>query len=95
MKYEWDENKRISNIKKHHLDFAEAHFVFEDKNAIKYPDERNDYGEERFIIVGEIKGVLAASVCFCERNGKIRIISMRRASKKEREAYYGNSPIFR
>jgi len=93
MKYEWDENKRAINIKKHDLDFADAHFVFEDKNAVKYPDERNDYGEERFIIVGGIKDVLVASVCYCERNEKIRIISMRRASKKERGTYYGNSPI--
>jgi len=93
MKYEWDENKRIANIQKHGLDFADVHFVFEDKNAITYLDDRNDYGEKRFIVIGKIEEQFVAYVCYTERKEKIRIISFRFASKKERSHYNANSQI--
>jgi len=91
VKFEWDENKRIANLKKHGFDFADAYIVFEDENAVRYPDEREDYGEERFVIVGKINGIIIASVCYAGRNENIRIISMRYASKER--IYYGDSSV--
>lgn len=95
MKYEWDENKRLSNIKKHGLDFIEACFIFEDINAIFYPDNRADCGETRLVAIGKIQNNEIAVVCYTLRTDITRIISFRYATKKEKEIYYGNSPIYR
>jgi uncharacterized DUF497 family protein len=91
--FEWDENKRLSNIKKHGLDFADAHYVFDDKNVIKYPNGRENYDENRFNIIGELRNSIVTSVCYTDRNKNIRIISFRPASRKEKRLYYGNSTI--
>jgi uncharacterized DUF497 family protein len=93
MIYEWDENKRISNLEKHGLDFAEAYFVFEDSGCVKYPENKRDYGETREAIIGSLNGEFICYVCYAKRSDKIRIISFRRASRKERSIYNGNSPI--
>ena len=47
MKFEWDENKNLINIKKHGIDFNQAKEIFKDKYRIEVPDERKDYGEVR------------------------------------------------
>lgn len=87
--FEWDENKRLSNLKKHKLDFKDVYVVFEDKNRITFIDDRFNYGEVRKITLGLKDDKLLASVCHTDRFGKIRIISFRYASKKERKVYYG------
>ena len=51
MNFEWDENKNASNKKKHGIDFNDAKEVFEDKNRHNSPDNREDYGEERWIVL--------------------------------------------
>ncbi|MDR3049014.1 MAG: BrnT family toxin [Elusimicrobiota bacterium] len=91
MDYEWDENKRMSNLKKHGLDFADARMVFEDINSILIFDDRQDYGEERFRTIGKNKKELLTAVIHTDRNKKTRIISFRLATKLERRLYYGNS----
>ena len=86
--FEWDENKNKINIKKHGFDFNDARYVFADKDAFTFEDNRKNYGEKREITVGMYKGILLASVCHTDRNGITRIISFRYASKKEKELYY-------
>ncbi|MDR1086692.1 MAG: BrnT family toxin, partial [Endomicrobium sp.] len=55
MIYEWDENKRLSNLKKHGLDFSDAHYIFEDTQAISFENTSKVFGEHRFITIGYYK----------------------------------------
>ncbi len=82
MLFEWDEDKRQSNLKKHGLDFYDAKQVFMDENKYEKIDIRKDYGEIRIITVGMKDDKLLTSVCHTDRNGVTRIISFRPASKK-------------
>lgn len=85
--YEWDENKNRLNLEKHGISFSLATEVFSDEMAItQFNQEKN--GELRSQIIGSVAGaVVILFVVFTERNTKIRIISARKASKKERLAY--------
>lgn len=89
MKFEWDEEKRRENIGKHGFDFSDAPVMFVGPMLVAH-DDRCDYGEDRWIGVGMANGRFVV-VVFAERgegNDKIiRIISMRKALKHEREAY--------
>ena len=90
MVFEWDENKRQSNILKHRIDFIDAKIVFKDPCKIDMIDTRVDYGEVRSRTVGRMGDTLVLTVVSTDRNGTIRIISARQANKKERSIYYGN-----
>ncbi|MDR1361107.1 MAG: BrnT family toxin [Rickettsiales bacterium] len=94
MNFEWDENKRKSNLEKHGLDFLRASRVFKDSNRIEQIDNRKEYGEIRIQVIGKIRlflrPVLVAFVVYTGRGGKKRIISARPASKEEKVVYYGN-----
>lgn len=87
MQFEWDENKNAQNLKKHGISFEEAQEIFDGIvfNAI---DERFDYGEIREISIGAIQGVVIVTVAHTERNGVIRIISARKATRQEKKTYY-------
>jgi len=86
MKYEWDGAKRIRNIEIHGLDFVDAQEVLEGPCLI-VPDDRKDYGEDRCIAFGLLKGRLTALV-YTERSESItRIISFRKANKREERLY--------
>ena len=87
MQYEWDEKKNESNFKKHGYYLADAEFVFSDPFALTLPDERHNYDEDRFITVGMVGEEIVLSVCHTDRSGITRIISVRRAGKKERKVY--------
>ena len=92
LKFEWDENKNISNQKKHGISFEEAKTVFIDELARLIPDPDGSTGEERFILMGVSRQLNLLTVCHCERGlNTIRIISARKADKKERKQYEGNS----
>jgi uncharacterized DUF497 family protein len=88
MNYEWDENKRISNLKKHGLNFEEVKYVFESSPSITL-NSKGNYGEERFFTIGLLANVVVVIV-HTKRNETTRIISFRHANRKEREVYYGN-----
>ena len=90
MNFEWDENKRKTNITKHNIDFVDAVSVFEDPNKISIIDDREDYGETRIRTIGKCFEDLIATIINTDRNGIVRIISARQANKKERSMYYGN-----
>lgn len=85
MEFEWDEAKRSANLAKHGLDFAEA-LEFDWEGAITWIDTRKDYGEERSLALGLFCGRIH-SVAFVERHGITRIISFRKAKKREVRRY--------
>jgi uncharacterized DUF497 family protein len=87
MKFEWDEAKNDENIRKHYLDFADAHEMF-DGPMLASIDDRFDYDEVRYNAIG-VLGNLVVVIVFAEVNDDtIRVISLRRALKKERERFY-------
>jgi len=84
--FEWDETKNRSNIRKHGFDFADAKQMFEGILLV-HPDARKDYGENRWIGIGMIRGRVAVIV-FTERGPQIiRVISLRKATSRERKQY--------
>ncbi len=88
MLYSWDENKRQSNIKKHGVDFVDAVMIFRDSNRIETIDDRKVYGEERLQTIGHaLPGILFVVYTYRDNKTKRRIISARKASKKERALY--------
>ncbi len=86
MEFEWDENKRLANIRKHRIDFIDVEAVFEG-DTVTVEDDRFDYGEERFITFGLLEGRVIA-VVHTERDNLIRIISARKATKNEEIRYF-------
>jgi uncharacterized DUF497 family protein len=85
MELEWDEVKRRANYAKHGLDFRDVEKVFQEM-TLTAEDDRQDYGEKRFISLGKLEDMVVV-VVHTERREKTRIISMRRANQKERQAY--------
>ncbi|AOY83203.1 MAG: BrnT family toxin [Moorea sp. SIO3I7] len=87
MEFEWDENKNRQNQRKHGISFEEAQEIF---FGIVFTsiDERYDYDEIREISIGAIQGVVIVTVAHTERNSKIRLISARKATPKEKRKYY-------
>ncbi len=85
MKFEWDEAKRRNNLQKHSLDFANAHRAFTE-DAFIIVDEREDYGEDRYVLLGLIHERIVV-IAFTIRDDVIRIISIRKANKRERKSY--------
>ena len=86
VKFTWHEDKRKSYIRKHRLDFSLAHKVFEG-TTFTFEDCRFDYGEQRYVTIGLLDDVVVVIV-HTETTEEIRIISMRRASKREQELYF-------
>ena len=91
--FEWDENKNSSNINKHKIDFEEASTVFYDENALMIYDDEHSDSEERFILIGFSLMARMIVVCHCYRQKDnnsdvvIRLISARKATKRETEQY--------
>ena len=90
MEFEWDEEKRLSNLRKHGIDFVRACQIFEGY-VVEYEDTRYDYGEEKFVAIGETRGQIL-TVVHTYRNQTIRLISARKATKNERKIYYESFP---
>ncbi|MCL1861157.1 MAG: BrnT family toxin [Proteobacteria bacterium] len=86
MKFTWHEPKRQQNLKKHGLDFADAHKVF-DGPLMTFEDTRENYGEQRMIGVG-LLDFLVVLVVHVESADEIRIISMRKATHHETDQFY-------
>ncbi|MFB2769500.1 BrnT family toxin [Pelatocladus sp. BLCC-F211] len=86
MNFEWDERKNELNIDKHGFDFADAYRVFDLPMAVDL-DERNDYGEDRWIGIGLLDGRVVIVVYTEPDEATIRIISLRKALSHERKRY--------
>ncbi len=86
MEFEWDEDKRLANIKNHGIDFVDVSEVF-DGDIFTVEDDRYSYGEQRFVTFGLLKGSVVA-VVNTDRGEFIRIISVRKATKNEYRSYF-------
>jgi len=89
LSFEWDPGKNRANVKKHRVSFEEARTVFFDEGALVASDPDHSDQEDRFLIIGFSLQLRVLLVCFCERHGRsvIRIISARKATKKEQLQY--------
>jgi len=85
--FEWDAEKAASNLRKHHVAFADGRRVFDDAFALHELDLDADYGEQRMIAIGMVNGVLL-TVIYTERGDRTRLISARKATKHEQLEYY-------
>lgn len=86
MQFEWDERKNLLNIRKHGIDFCDVPEMFQHP-MLSLCDERYDYGEARWISLGWLRGLVGV-VVYTERCGDvIRIISARKATRKEAQRY--------
>jgi uncharacterized protein len=85
--FEWDDGKALANENKHRVSFDKARLVFEDQGALDELDEREEYTEIRSNRTGLADGRLLV-VTYTERDDRIRIISARKATKREQDAYF-------
>ncbi len=89
LRFEWDPNKNAANLKKHGISFEEAHSVFYDDSAIEYYDPEHSLDEDRFLLLGMSFTPRTLVVSYCLRMKHIiRIISARKATRKEARAYF-------
>ena len=88
MEFTWSEAKCATNIKTHGIDFVDAPRVFEGV-TYTFADDRFSYGEQRFVTLGLLAGV-PVSVVHTETEHEIRIISFRKASKRETQIYFNS-----
>lgn len=82
----WDETKRLSNLKKHGLDFRDAHLVYDDPDKCTYDASREDEYRLMDVALLVVNGRLLTLV-YMEIGDDVRVISFRNASREERKAY--------
>lgn len=89
LSFVWDEEKNRINLSKHGVSFQEAQTVFEDENALFMFDPDHSENEDWFLLLGLSKGLCLLVICHCyrEEDELIRIISARKATRKETTAY--------
>ena len=85
---QWDEQKNRLNLHKHHIDFEDAALVFADPERVEIYDDLHSSDEDRYIAIGRVYDVLF--VVYTERGEKIRLISARKATEREKKLYYAN-----
>jgi uncharacterized DUF497 family protein len=90
IKFEWDPKKAADNLSKHGESFETARLAWRDALSVVTIDDREDYGEERLTRVSMV-GNRILTISYTERsdggNEIIRIISLRKATKRERKEY--------
>ena len=74
-------------MRAHGVSFELAKTVFSDPFGVERLDDREDYGEERFVLIGMAEGNVVLFVAYTEREGRMRIISARRATQNEQDDY--------
>jgi uncharacterized DUF497 family protein len=91
IRFSWDDRKNKDNQAKHNVSFEEAQSVFFDEHAIEYYDPDHSESEDRFLMLGlsYIVRVLVVSYTLRKDGAEIRIISSRKATRKEQKAYLG------
>ena len=91
IQFEWHPSKATANLKKHQISFEEAQTVFYDEFAVQFFDEDHSVAEDRFLMLGMSIHSKLLIFCHCEREGEetIRIISARKATKRESAFYRG------
>ena len=97
IQFEWDAEKEKLNIAKHKLNFADACHVFSDIYQLNLFDDSHSDDEERWIVIGEIPVMKIVVVVHTiqvhqSEESRARIISARKATRKERETYFARRP---
>lgn len=94
LEFIWDSQKDKENQRKHGVSFEEAKTVFYDENARIIYDPDHSVEEDRFILLGLSAGLRLLVICHCyrEKESVIRIISARKATKREQQQYKENLP---
>jgi uncharacterized DUF497 family protein len=87
VQFEWDPAKAAANLKRHRVSFHEAAAVVADPLSTTFPDEVHSEDEAHFLTIGAASRGNIVVVAHTERNDTIRIISARRATRREREFY--------
>jgi uncharacterized protein len=85
--FEWDEIKARENLKKHKVDFEEGKTIFNDLFLFTFPDIKSSVAEDRYVNLGLSVKDRVLVLIHTERQGKIRIISCRKATARERRHY--------
>ena len=85
--FTWDPAKSAANVRKHGVSFEDASTAFGDPHSITVPDPLHSEAESRFALVGSTSRGLIVIVSHTERNDTIRIISARKATRRERATY--------
>jgi hypothetical protein len=85
--FEWDSDKASQNVEKHHVSFEEAATVFDDPMFITVIDDEHSIDEERYITIGLSSRGRLLMLAHVDRKDYVRIISARRATKKEKQFY--------
>jgi len=86
VQFEWDEAKNRANIDKHGISLSRAERIFASRR-LTIRDARFDYGEERYVSIGQAAPGEILAVVYTVRDGRFRIISARPASRAERKRY--------
>ncbi|MDA3917366.1 MAG: BrnT family toxin [Deltaproteobacteria bacterium] len=88
--FEWNDSKNDINQSRHDISFEEAQAVFFDERALEFEDPDHSINEERFLLLGFSQKLKVLVVCHCYRSNEsiIRIISARKATKKEQKVYF-------
>ena len=91
IQFSWDARKAKQNVKSHKVSFEEASTVFYDEKAIEFFDPDHSKEEDRFLMLGVSWRLRVLVVCYClrKKGSEIRIISARKATKKEQKVYAG------
>ena len=89
LNFEWDENKKKINQRKHHVSFQLASKIFYDDNLVELSDDEHSQFEDRYTAIGRIKKILFVSYTI-RLGDTIRIISARRATLEEEAFYYAS-----
>jgi uncharacterized DUF497 family protein len=87
LEFEWDEAKARTNLKKHRVSFLTGAAIFS-KELLERIDDREDYGELRWVALGSVDGQIYRVVFTRRGENRIRLISAQKASRDEREIYY-------
>lgn len=87
MKFEWNPDKALINLRKHNISFQEATIVFDDLLSVTFPDPDHSIRESRHVIIGMSGLGELLVVSHTDRESHIRIISARRATRQERRFY--------
>jgi hypothetical protein len=86
-RFEWDDAKARENYARHGVSFEFATKVFNDAFAVERLDDREEYGEDRIILIGIAEGTML-TVVYTDREGRFRLISARRSTKIEQDDYF-------
>ncbi len=86
MQFEWSERKNQENIRKHFLDLSDTWQMFHSPMLV-VADKREDYGENRFVGIGFLRDLIVVAVFTESGSDIIRVVSLRRAVKHEREKF--------